>query len=336
MDRTGTASQVPDSAAAVASGAHDPLGLSGRRDFHLLVVDDSPGLRREVLDLVSRVDFVASCDEAANGLEGFKKAVGRRPDLILCDLIMPSVDGFKFLSLVQARPGLRDVPVILLTGQADVDTKIRGLGLGASDYVTKPFDGGELLARIKVQLKIKALQDALRLSNERLQELSSTDPLTGLFNRRYFMEALAGEFERVERYDTDLSFVMIDIDHFKRLNDTYGHQAGDDVLREMGQVIRDQIRTPDTPCRYGGEEFCVLLPQTPFDGAVEFARRLRLVVEGHPFPAQGGTVGLTASLGVSTAPSPRVGGYEDLIRLADEALYEAKESGRNRVCTREP
>lgn len=314
----------------------DALGLMGRRDFTLLVVDDSPGLRQEVLRLVSRLDLFATVREAENGIDAYKKVLTSPPDLVLCDLVMPSVDGFKFLSLVRARPDLRDIPVILLTGKTDVETKIRGLELGASDYVTKPFDGGELLARIKVQLKIKALQDALKRSNEQLRELSMTDPLTGLFNRRYFMRSLATEFERTDRYSSQLSFIMLDIDHFKHINDTFGHQAGDDVLRTMGELLRRELRNTDLPCRYGGEEFCALLPETPVEGARELAQRLRWTVEATAFPAQGHEVRLTASIGVSTCPSAGVASGEDLIRLADEALYEAKGAGRNRVVVREP
>ncbi|GAB4269615.1 MAG: diguanylate cyclase [Deferrisomatales bacterium] len=314
----------------------DPLGLMGRRDFSLLIVDDSSALRQELRSLVEGLDYIGPCREAANGVEAYRKVLEAPPDLVLCDLEMPSVDGLKFLSLVRSRPEARDIPVILVTGRAEVETKIRGLELGASDYVTKPFDAGELAARIKVQLKIKALQDALRRSNEKLQELSSVDPLTRLYNRRYFMEALAAEFSRSDRYATPLSFVMVDIDHFKRLNDTYGHQAGDDVLREMGALIRRQIRAADTPGRYGGEEFCILLPQTAVEGAREFAQRLRVAVEAASFPAQGRELRLTASLGVSSCPSEGVESGEDLIRRADEALYEAKETGRNRVVVREP
>jgi len=315
---------------------HDSLGLLGRRDFSLLIVDDSPGLRQEVRRLAERLGVFGGCQEAENGVDGYKKALSRPPDLILCDLVMPSVDGFKFLTLVRNRPDLRDIPVILLTGQTDVETKIRGLELGASDYVTKPFDGGELLARIKVQLKIKALQDALRASNEQLQELSSVDPLTKLFNRRYFMQALEGEFDRMDRHGNPLSFVMMDIDHFKRLNDAYGHQAGDEVLQGLAERIRREARTSDVPGRYGGEEFCVILPQTPLEGGAEFARRLRVAVDSEPFLVQGETLRVTASLGVASCPGPRVETVDDLIRLADEALYAAKAAGRNRVVTREP
>jgi diguanylate cyclase (GGDEF)-like protein len=308
----------------------------GRRDFSVLCVDDSPGLREELLRLIPRLGVVGECREAANGIEAYRKVLEASPDLILCDLVMPSVDGFKFLTLLRSRPDLRDIPVILLTGKTDVETKIRGLELGASDYVTKPFDAGELLARIKVQLKIKALQDELRRSNELLRELSSTDPLTQLYNRRHFMTVLASEFERTDRYDLPLAFVMLDIDHFKRLNDTFGHQAGDDVLRGMGLLLKKEIRSTDIPGRYGGEEFCVILPQTPPEGAREFADRFRMTVESTAFPAQGHELKITVSVGVSACPSPLVGSGEDLIRLADEALYRAKAAGRNCVMMSEP
>jgi len=336
VDQRGTAVLAPDPGGVGEPGSDDPNGLMGRKDFSLLVIDDSPALRRDVLRLLERVDFVARAEEAANGLEGYRKAVERPPDLVLCDLVMPSVDGFKFLSMVRSRPELSDVPVILLTGQADVETKIRGLELGASDYVTKPFDGGELLARIKVQLKIKALQDALRRSNERLRELSSVDPLTGLFNRRHFMGVLESEFKRMQRYDTPLAFVMLDIDHFKRLNDAHGHQAGDDVLRDLGGLIREQTRAADVPGRYGGEEFCVLLPQTGLKGAAGFAERVRRAVEEHRFPTEEGELRVTASLGVAACPAPGVDRAQDLIGRADDALYQAKAEGRNRVVVREP
>ncbi|MHB8765437.1 MAG: diguanylate cyclase [Deferrisomatales bacterium] len=336
MARDGNPHLAPEAGRVAAAEPNDPLGLMGRRDFSLLIVDDSPGLRQEVRKLSSRLPVFSACREAENGIDAYKKVLAAAPDLIVCDLVMPSVDGLKFLTLLRARPELRDIPVILLTGKTDTETKIRGLELGASDYVTKPFDPGELLARIKVQLKIKALQDALRTSNEQLRELSMTDPLTGLFNRRYFMKSLATEFDRTERYGAPLSFVMVDIDHFKRLNDTFGHQAGDDVLRAMGALMRQEIRTTDIPARYGGEEFCVLLPQTPSDGAREFAQRVRLSVESAVFQAQGHELRITASLGVASCPSGAVASGEDLIRLADEALYEAKGAGRNRVVARDP
>jgi len=311
--------------------ADDRLGLMGRRDFRLLIVDDAASVRQEVRRLTARLGIFSTCREAENGVEAYKRVLEAAPDLILCDLVMPAVDGMKFLSMIRNRPELRDIPVILLTGNTDVETKIRGLELGASDYVTKPFDGGELLARIKVQLKIKALQDELRRSNEQLHELSSTDALTTLYNRRHFMAVLGREFERSERYETLLGLVMLDIDHFKRLNDSYGHQVGDDALRGMGKVIRKVVRTTDIPARYGGEEFCVLLPETGLKGTAELAERLRAAVEVSPLLVDGREVRMTVSLGAAACPRPTVESGDDLIRLADNALYRAKDAGRNRV-----
>ena len=286
--------------------------------------------------LISRLESIGLCREASNGVEAYRRVMEAKPDLILCDLVMPSVDGFKFLSLIRSQEELQSIPVILLTGKTDTETKIRGLELGASDYVTKPFDGGELLARIKVQLKIKALQDELRRSNELLRKLSSTDPLTALYNRRHFMKVLAQEFDRADRYNLHLAFAMIDIDHFKEVNDSFGHQAGDDLLSAMGSLIKRQIRASDIPGRYGGEEFCVILPQTSLEGAKEFAERFRACVEFADFSVQGEDVRLTVSLGVSACPDPRVGSGEDLIRLADGALYKAKAAGRNCIATSAP
>lgn len=335
MEREGTAPVAAGTGPVNPIDTADPMGLVGRRDFSLLIVDDAVSVRQEVRRLAERLGVFGACREAENGVDAYKKVLEAPPDLILCDLVMPAVDGLKFLSMVRAREDLRDIPVILVTGKTDVETKIRGLELGASDYVTKPFDQGELLARIKVQLKIKALQDELRRSNELLQELSSTDALTKLYNRRHFMEALGNEFDRTERYDSPLGLVMLDIDHFKRLNDTYGHQVGDEALRGLGEIIRAAARSSDIAARYGGEEFCVLLPETDLEGAAEFGHRLRFAVEDKSLQIDGKEVRMTVSLGATACPSPAVENGEDLIRLADDALYRAKRAGRNRVVVSE-
>ena len=335
MDHDGTAPVAAGTGTVTVDEAVDNLGLLGRRDFSLLIVDDTVSVRQEVRRLAARLGVFGTCREAENGIEAYKRVLEAAPDLVLCDLVMPGVDGLKFLALLRAREELRDIPVILVTGKTDVETKIRGLELGASDYITKPFDGGELLARMKVQLKIKALQDELRRSNELLQELSSTDALTQLFNRRHFMAALGNEFERTDRYGSPLSLVMLDIDHFKRLNDTFGHQVGDEALRGLGALILDAVRSTDIAARYGGEEFCVLLPETGLEGAAEFARRLRSAVEDKTLLVDGHEVRMTASLGISACPHPAVESGDDLIRLADDAMYRAKRAGRNRVIVSE-
>jgi diguanylate cyclase (GGDEF)-like protein len=321
----------PVAADSDEQGVDDPLGLLGRRDFSLLVVDDSAGLREEVKRLAGRLEVFGEINEAHDGIDAFKKVMASKPDLILCDLIMPTVDGLKFLTMLYSRPEFRDVPVIMLTGRADSESKIRGLELGASDYVTKPFDEGELLARIKVQLKIKALQDTLKGANKRLWELSTVDVLTGLFNRRYFMESLEREVDRSRRYKTPLTFIMMDIDFFKKLNDNHGHQAGDDVLKSVGATIKESVRTSDIPGRYGGEEFCVILPETDLDGAILLADRLNEAIRNTPIETVAGTLGCTVSVGVSCFSCLEEPTGAELIHVADTALYEAKESGRDRV-----
>jgi diguanylate cyclase (GGDEF)-like protein len=275
--------------------------------------------------------------EAADGIEGFKAALNQSFDVIVCDLEMPGMDGFKFLAMRNSREELRDVPVIMLTGREDLETKIRGLDQGASDYVTKPFDPAELVARVRVQLKIKTLQDALKKSNQLLLQLSNTDPLTGLHNRRYLMDTLAREVERSCRTDIPLSLVMIDIDHFKRVNDTYGHQVGDAVLVAVAALLQGQLRPYDTAARFGGEEFVLVLPSTELAAAGAVAERLRKLTANLSFAKEGAAdLGLTISAGVAIVSPGSIVNADDLIRQADTALYRAKQDGRNRVALASP
>jgi PleD family two-component response regulator len=179
----------------------------------ILIMDDSKAVRQQILDILKKTSPFESYYEAGDGFEGFKIVLSRPVDVILCDLEMPGMDGFKFLSMIKAREELRNIPVIMLTGHEDRNAKIRGLEQGASDFVTKPFDPEELMARVKVQFKIKSLQDELKKSNQLLLELSNTDPLTNLFNRRCLMETLNREFERSKRTKNSLSLIIVDIDH---------------------------------------------------------------------------------------------------------------------------
>jgi two-component system cell cycle response regulator len=299
----------------------------------VLIIDDSDNVRDLIIRTLNEAALFDQYREARDGIEGIKSLISAKADLIICDLEMPRMDGFKFMSLVNSRQDLRDIPILMLTGREDRDLKIKGLEQGACDYVTKPFDAGELVARVKVQLKIKALQDELKKSNELLKELSNTDPLTNLNNRRYLTKALNSELLRAERTGDCLSLIILDIDNFKKINDTYGHQNGDKVLSSIAKMTQTHLRCYDIAARYGGEEFVLVLPGTSLIGGEEVAERLREEVEATSFAPPMDKLTVTISLGVALFPSPLVDDMESLIRQADEALYRAKQKGRNRVET---
>lgn len=297
----------------------------------ILIIDDSGTVRERIIKILESFDLFEHYYEAEDGLEGFKKLLSGPVDLILCDLEMPRIDGFKFLSMIKSRPELQDVPVLILTGMNDRELKIKGLEQGASDYITKPFDPEELVARVKVHLKLKKLQDDLRHSNELLLELSNTDHLTGLFNRRYMMNALDKELQRTIRKGGNLSLIMMDIDHFKLVNDTYGHIQGDVVLQKVASQMQKELRNYDSAARYGGEEFIAILPESSLKEAIFVANRIRESVEALKFDGSISTLNITSSLGIACFPIAGVSTVDSFIKLADDALYRAKSNGRNRV-----
>ena len=299
----------------------------------VLVIDDSAVIREQVLRTLKDVAIFDRYKEAKDGLEGFKTLIESKADLVICDVDMPRMDGFKFLQLVDSRPELQGVPIIMLTGMMDFNSKIKGLEQGASDYLTKPFDAGELVARVKVQLKIKSLQDELKKANELLKRLTNIDHLTNLFNRRYLAEILDGEFFRARRKNEELSLIIVDIDYFKNVNDTYGHQNGDIVLATVANLAQSQLRVYDSAARYGGEEFVLVIPGTSLPDAVMVAERLRQTVLEYSFPTPMEDMTVTVSAGVATFPSLHIDSVDSLFRQADEALYRAKQNGRNRVET---
>jgi diguanylate cyclase (GGDEF)-like protein len=297
----------------------------------VLIIDDSEAVREKIIKTLESFDLFERYYEAEDGLEGFKKLLSSPVDIILCDLEMPRIDGFKFLSMMKARPDLQDIPVIMLTGMGDRELKIKGLEQGASDYITKPFDPEELVARVRVHLKIKNLQDDLKRSNELLLELSNTDHLTGLFNRRYLMEALDKEVQRSVRKGGNLSLIILDIDHFKQVNDTYGHLQGDIVLQKVALLLQKELRNYDVAARYGGEEFIAVLPDATLKEAVFVADRVRMAVQTARFSGALSKLSLTVSLGVALFGAPACTTVDSFINLADDALYRAKSLGRNRV-----
>ena len=250
--------------------------------------------------------------------------LGEGLDLILLDVGLPDIDGFEVFRRFKEIPSISETPVIFLTMSRDSFQRLKGLRLGGFDFINKPYHSSELLARVGTLLKLKRLQDHLK-------ELASVDELTGLYNRRYFFRRLHEVFESARRRQSPISCIMLDVDHFKRVNDTYGHLVGDLVLKLVGKTARDATRQVDVVARFGGEEFVVLLPDTGGEQSVAVAERLRLQVGQRKITHETLTVSVTISLGVSSVPVETSGMPELLIKRADDALYQAKTGGRNRV-----
>ena len=240
----------------------------------LLLIEDSPAQRAEIRRALDPVRLFARMLEAGDGVEGLKLLLSEPVDVVLCDLEMPGLDGEKLLRVKESRAELRDVPLLFLTATADLGRRVRLIEDGASDSLPKPFHPSELVARIRLHLKLKRLQDELKEKNEALSRLSTTDSLTALRNRRYADEVLAIEVLRARRYRSPLAVLMADIDHFKRVNDEYGHAAGDTVLRGVAEILRATLRATDMGARYGGEEFLVILAQNDVRGGGPLRRAL--------------------------------------------------------------
>jgi two-component system, cell cycle response regulator len=333
---------------ALAKGGGSTSDLRGRK---VLIVDDDKVNVLLVREGLSSFGFRFL--EAHDGSVALSLIREHRPDLMVLDVEMPGLSGVEICRIVKANQGENGfgfIPVILMTARHG-GSKVEGLELGADDYLVKPFNMLELAARVKSMLRLKGLHDQVLEKNRELDranreldqkrqellELSRTDALTGLYNRRYFEERLAEEFMRSHRYRNPLTCVMVDVDHFKRLNDTYGHPFGDQVLVRVAKVVRGALREVDFLARYGGEELVALLPETDAREAQVAAERVRKAIEDIVMsqldPSVQVAAGLkcTASLGTATFPVDSITAADGLIRSADEALYAAKQGGRNRV-----
>jgi diguanylate cyclase (GGDEF)-like protein len=301
----------------------------------ILVVDDVPD-NVDILDarLSSRGYEVVT---ATNGEEALASVADTPPHLILLDVMMPGMDGREVARRIKDDDTLPFIPIILVTALSEADDVVQGLESGADDYISKPYNFRELEARVRAMLRIKTLQDELdqknrelELANKRLKKLSITDGLTELFNHRHVHQLLHDEFERSARTGESIAVVMMDLDRFKNINDTYGHPTGDVILFETAQIIQDTAREIDMVGRYGGEEFIAILPETHEEPAANFAERVRKAVEEHVYRDGATEIRMTVSCGVA-ALHEGIDGPEALLKAADEALYQAKHGGRNQV-----
>lgn len=300
------------------------------RPERILVVDDSP----DNLEIIStRLRFRGyQVEEATRGHEALDRVRESTPDLLLLDVMLPDIDGYEISRRIKRDDSLPYVPIILVTARDSTRDKVAGLDAGADDYLTKPINFPELEARVRSMLRIKALQDELERKNRRLERLSISDGLTGLFNHRHIQEVLHEEFERAKRTDEPLTVAMLDLDRFKEVNDTYGHQTGDRVLQEAAWILRDTAREIDKLGRYGGEEFLAVLPDTDIDDGAVLAERVRRRLRRHRFRiGRRSPLRMTISAGVATYPAPGVDASSELVRRADRALYAAKTAGRDRI-----
>ncbi len=297
----------------------------------ILIVEDSPSQRRRIraaLEESGRFDRIL---EARDGIEGLKRLLSEPVDLVLCDLEMPGLDGSKLLRVSHDARG-RAIPFLVLTGVQDVERNARLLRQGARDAITKPFHVVDLIARIDLHLELVRLQEELIEKNRMLEELSVTDALTGLRNRRYLDEILRLDFVRAQRFGHPLALAMADLDHFKQVNDSYGHPAGDRVLRAVSEGLAGRLRASDVAGRYGGEEFLWILTGVPLSGARVAVERWRSEVEDSPVTLEDGrTVEVSVSIGLASF-RPEMRDPSELVAAADAALYDAKAAGRNRVC----
>jgi two-component system cell cycle response regulator len=310
--------------------------MEPKKKKRILVVDDHEDnieLLRARLEARGYEIHAASDGQAA--LDQVERVV---PDLILLDVMMPKMDGMEVVRRLKADKNLPFIPVIMQTALDTTANKVEGLDAGADDYITKPINFAELEAKVNALLRIKSLETELRdrknelsVLNDKLTQISLTDGLTQIDNRRCLEERLHEMWQHSVRLHEPIALIMCDIDKFKLVNDNYGHQAGDSVLKEVARLLKEEAREIDRVGRYGGEEFLLILQGTVLDAAVTFAERLREKVEGHTFTFTGGTLRRTISCGVSASPHPRVKDQEALLKAADEALYVAKETGRNRV-----
>lgn len=302
----------------------------------ILVIEDNSLEAKQILAVMETAGYAVI--HAETGVTGFKLAKTQRPDLILLDIVLPDYTGDQLCQWLKQDEATRPIPLIMLTAKASIEDKVAGLRIGADDYLPKPFNEHELLARVMACLRTKMLQDELRGKNDQLESLlkeveqkAVTDVLTGLKNRRHFSDLLDKEFSRAKRFNDALACLMLDIDHFKSINDTHGHEIGDSVLSKIGKIFQEAVRQIEVAARWGGEEFAMLFPKTGIQDCLKPATRIFESIKTHHFNGLPQDRMVTVSIGISGLPDPLITTKEELVKCADYALYRAKRAGRNRI-----
>lgn len=291
----------------------------------VLLIDDCPDVHRLMRARLRHEELeLASC---MGGRQGLDEAIRRQPALVLLDLDMPDLDGFEVLRALKSHERTMDIPVIILSGVQSSQDKVTAFDLGAVDYITKPFNLTELRVRVRSSLKMHHLV-------QMLAQRAQIDGLTGLWNRAYFDKRWSDAVAAFERHGRPLSLAMIDLDHFKSINDTYGHPAGDSVLQGLARLLQREPRQEDVACRYGGEEFTLIMPETTPEEARHVCERLRTTLHAITWPRHPERA-VTCSVGLAGAATPIELSAAEWLEAADRALYLAKQSGRNCIHTAE-
>jgi len=297
----------------------------------VLVVEDSPAQRARLTRLLTESGLCENVVEASDGISGLRMLQSSQPDLVLCDVEMPGIGGEKLLALA-ASEQMRRTPILMLTAVPQPALRTSLLQRGARDVIAKSVDPGEIVARVGLHLELARLQRELSERNAQLELLSTTDALTQLRNRRHLDQAIPLEWQRSRRLGTPFTILIADVDHFKKVNDTYGHPTGDRVLAAIGAVLGQRVRGTDVVGRYGGEEFLAVIA-SPLEGGLVLAEYLRRDVEALRIPAEhGAPVAPTLSLGVASRAA-NLESPDAVVSSADHALFAAKAAGRNRVHT---